>query len=418
MKILVTTSTFPVDEHDEVPNFVLEQIEALANLKEKHEIVVVVPHNAYSDAPEQTVVRPTHTEIRYHYFWPHGMEKLAGRGIMPSLKSNPFRIFLLPFFCYFQYRAVCKECEQNSPDVLYAHWFTPQALIAYLVNIRTGVPFIFTTHASDVHIWRKIPLATKLISYVLRRAAHFTAVSTVTAKKLSSFFDEHTWDTCFSSKLSIVPMGIHAHNKVLVESTLSHILENLGVDRNKFLILSLGRIESKKGINILLEAFFMMPEAVKSECQLIIAGDGSLRKDMQILSTKLDLGTTIVFTGYVTGTVKKALLQCADLFVLPSIVDRFGDAEGLPVTLLEALSAGKQIIASDESGAEEVIGNKFGRIVRAKSNTELLKAMLEVFELTDEEANKEKLMASLCAEDYDWSIIAAKHLKILENAIK
>ena len=105
MRIVVSTSSFPAHPEDHVPTFVLDQVNALSRISESLTIHVLIPHNSYNAPMPDLIELGTHAEVRYHYFLPHSVEKLSGRGILPALRENPLRYLLIPFFLLAQRRA-------------------------------------------------------------------------------------------------------------------------------------------------------------------------------------------------------------------------------------------------------------------------------------------------------------------------
>lgn len=90
-------STFPASGNDPVPMFVKEQVIALKKRYPQLTFSVLAPHDARSKTADHT--KHEHfDEYRFHYAWPHRLEKLAGRGIMPQLKKNPCTTSLFPGF--------------------------------------------------------------------------------------------------------------------------------------------------------------------------------------------------------------------------------------------------------------------------------------------------------------------------------
>ena len=83
---------------------------------------------------------------------------------MPSIKENKLRIFLVPFYFIFQVLNTFSLVIKEKPDIIYAHWFTPQAISAYLAKLFFKIPYVFTTHAQDVIVLKKIPILGKLIA--------------------------------------------------------------------------------------------------------------------------------------------------------------------------------------------------------------------------------------------------------------
>lgn len=143
-------------------------------------------------------------------------------------------------------------------------------------------------------------------------------------------------------KLLKVPYGF---------SKLGNSKKNLNYKINGFTILYVGAISVRKGIRYLIEAFHRLDHQAK---RLVLVGpnvgDGALNKVV--------LTSDIVFMGVLKGEQLEQAYRSADLFCLPSI------EEGLALVLGEALSFGLPIIATANSGAEEIISNgKEGFIV-------------------------------------------------------
>ena len=408
MKIVVSTSSFPAHPEDHVPTFVLDQVKALSKISASIEIHVLIPHNSYNPPMPELVEFDTHTEVRYHYFFPHSVERLSGRGILPALRENPLRYLLIPFFLLAQRRALRRLCRRISPDVVYTHWFMPQALVASGVCRQLGIPLLFTTHASDVSVLKKIPFAKAAITRVLRLSHGYTAVSHRTAEKLIGFFGSAQWDAEFAAKLSIIPMGID-----LSHATTGNNESAKGGTRK---ILTLGRLSEKKGIKYLIDAYSLLSAETRRHYELIVAGDGQLMDELQMQASNSPARESITFAGYVSGEAKNTLLSDADIFVLPSIIDDIGDSEGLPVALMEALSFGKLVIATDVSGAEEVLTDSCGRLVAQKSTDELLSALKDMIGMTPEERDREEQESRRLAMQFDWPEIAKRHFDLIVAA--
>jgi hypothetical protein len=185
MKIILLTSTFKSDKLVNVPMFVEEQVVFLKKNYPELEFHVLAPH--FQDTLDFKV-HEFYSEYRFRYFWPHSFETLSGKGIVPALKENKFRYLLIPFFFYFQFRALLKLTKSIRPDLIYAHWFTPQGISAGFVSILTGIPFAIMNHASDVYILKKIPwLGGKLVRYLSLRAKTITTSGNRTLNRYKTF---------------------------------------------------------------------------------------------------------------------------------------------------------------------------------------------------------------------------------------
>ncbi|NHZ85851.1 MAG: glycosyltransferase, partial [Planctomycetia bacterium] len=134
-------------------------------------------------------------------------------------------------------------------------------------------------------------------------------------------------------------------------------------------ILSLGRLVQEKKIDVLIDAF--MHSGILGY-QLIIAGDDpNEEKYIKSLHDKAKESSNIIFTGVVYGDDKESLLQKCQAFCIPS------ELEGLPITLLEAMSYGKVCIASDIEANKEALGNS-GIYFKLNDKKELSKCLNSV----------------------------------------
>ncbi len=115
------------------------------------------------------------------------------------------------------------------------------------------------------------------------------------------------------------------------------------------LILFLGRLEADKGVYDLLDAVARVRAAVP-DLRLVCAGDGD-RIGVAHYAERLGIADAVKFTGWVGPSGKRALLEHAAIFALPSY------DEALPVSLVEAMSAGLPVVASPVGGIAEVVAD-------------------------------------------------------------
>lgn len=398
--ILVLASTFPASDDDPVPQFVKEQIIAMHKAYPELTFSVLAPHDMRSST--KSFVRHTHfDEYRFHYAWPRRFEKLAGRGIMPQLKKNPLYYLLVPGLLLGELRATKKLVTQLRPDYLYAHWFTPQGIVAGIAGKHGAIPVIITTHASDVSIWKKLPFGGRIVRHYIPKAKAITAVSTRTLDKLKYFFGSAQWEA-ISRKTSIIPMGAdfmtvqQSHNK----KPGKHVV-------------FVGRLAEKKGVQYLLQAFAGIVKA-HPEATLTIAGDGPLREQLQKQAAELNIAAKTTFAGWVNSRQKTDLFDRADVYVVPSIITKSGDAEGLPVSLMEGMHAGKVCIATNESGADDILTDgKDGLLIPQQDVPALQKALAQALTLDDKHRQAMQMQAVKTAEQFDWKIIAKRHYDFL-----
>lgn len=404
-RIMVLASTFPARDNDDVPAFVRDQIIAIKQLRTDIDFDVLAPHDQKSNTVSYSE-HPHYTEYRFHYFWPRRFEKLAGHSIMPALKENPLNYVLVPFLFFGELAATIKHVIKTRPDEIYAHWFTFQGLVAYIAGMMTRTPFVYTTHAADVEVWKKIPLiGGSVVRFANRRARRITAVSPRSMAKLEQFFAAQDWQR-FKSRTSIIPMGVHMNNS---ESELnpSELKQRYKLG-DKTVLFFMGRLAHKKGVPYLLEAFSRLNQP---NLHLVIAGDGQLRSSLETQARKLNLENKVTFTGFLSGDEKHDYLNLADLMVLPSIITDDGDAEGLPVVFMEALAAGKVCVATNESGADNIIQDGVSGFLLTHKDSELLRSKIETALALDEASRQNmQLAARNTAKQFDWQVVARHHL--------
>jgi len=178
-------------------------------------------------------------------------------------------------------------------------------------------------------------------------------------------------------KVKVILNGIELPNKATSEkSRRMDILNELGLNTDNKLILSVGRLTRQKGQSYLVDAIPYVVEKFPS-ATFVFAGDGYLLSDLEKKSKKLKIESNLHFIGLRTDIAD--LLIAADIFVLPSL------SEGLPISLLEAMSVGLPVVATQVGGIEDVIENEIGGLVIPPKNfPSLATAIIRLLENPDE----------------------------------
>jgi glycosyltransferase involved in cell wall biosynthesis len=404
--ILVLTSTFPKNLYDNVPLFVYDQISSIKKKYESINFLVLVPH--YYD--KKTYVNDLEiNQIRYHYFWPFKFEKLVGRGILSTIKKNKLYFILIPFFIIAQLITTITYVKKFKPDLIYAHWFFPQALTALIVKKIFGVPYVFTTHAYDAIIMKRIPLFGKYIAKkIIENSNSYTSDSLNAETKLHSFFNNKIYN---SEKSLVLPMPVKFRDNLKVSENVIKVTKKS--NSKEKVLLYIGRFASKKGVNLLIEIFSHLNNEI-GNTKLIIAGGGNELEKYKKKVTGLKLDEKVYFVGYVNSTEKKLLYDFSDLAVIPSIKTNLGDEEGLPVVVLESLNSNTITVASYQSNAAEVIINEVnGFLFNPENLDDSLKIFKKVTSLNELEVKNIIKSASISGGKYlseNTSELFYKHL--------
>ena len=357
-KLLVLTSTFPRWKNDTIPPFVYELSKRLTN---HFEVYILTPH--YPESKKFEIMHNMHV-YRFRYFI-EKYEKLANHlGMLPILRKNRLFYFEVPFFLIAELIYLNKLVKKIKPDIIHAHWIVPQGFVAALTNKFTRTPYIITSHGGD-----SFGLQSKLLKIVkkfsLKNAKSITVVSTAIKKELRKL-DK-------TLKIDIIPMG--------VDSNLFNPNKRDESIKSKYniegpFLLFVGRLTYKKGVSYLIEA---MPLVLKKfpNAKLLIIGNGILENELMQLTKSLKLEKNVVFTGPIQNKELPRYYATADIFVGPSIIDERGDAEGLPVTLMEALASGCFVVTTDLEGNRDIIKDgKNGFLVEERNPTKLAEKIL------------------------------------------
>lgn len=383
--------------------FVEEQVVFLKKNYPDLEMHILVPHFMGSQGFS---ANEFYSEYRFHYFWPHSFETLAGKGIVPALKENRLRYFLIPFFFWFQFRALLKLTKKINPDLIYAHWFTPQGINAGIVSGLTGIPFAFINHASDVIILKKIPwLGGLVVRYFGKKAKAVTTSGNRTLERFKFFFSEESFKKV---NIKIIPMGIDFNKFEMNPQSVPALKLKYNI-KSQNVILFLGRLVEVKGITYLLKAIRLLQNE-HSDTILIIAGEGQQRLKLEKEAAHLKICDKVIFTGFISGQKKTDLLHLADILIIPSIITKGGHAEGLPVVLMEGLASGKIVIATYESSADDIIINGENGFLINQKEPAAIASIVENILLMDQTVKNEIMFrAKLSANIFDWNKIVKQH---------
>lgn len=225
-------------------------------------------------------------------------------------------------------------------------------LIPHLVGIRT----IATIHGLDWQRSKWGGFATWYLKLGEKIAAKYADEVVVLSKNVQQYFK-----AIYNRETVYIPNGI---SKPQVRKS-DLIKQKWNLEKDSY-ILFLGRIVPEKGLQYLLEAFLK----VHTDKKLVIAGGASDTDEfMNIIKKHAKKDTRILFTGFVQGQMLEELYSNAYTYVLPS------DLEGMPISLLEAMSYGNCCLVSDISECMEVIEDK--AVVFKKGNVEDLKDKLQ-----------------------------------------
>uniref|UniRef100_Q01WZ9 Glycosyl transferase, group 1 n=1 Tax=Solibacter usitatus (strain Ellin6076) TaxID=234267 RepID=Q01WZ9_SOLUE len=223
------------------------------------------------------------------------------------------------------------------------HTHTSKAgFVGRLAARLAGVPVIVhTAHGFAFH--EQSPASVRRVYTALERLA------TRWCDRVISVSEFHrTWaielGMCTPEQIMAIPNGITDISRSR-EIAVAELRREMGARNDDLVALSMARLASDKGLEHLIEAAAIMPQKPR-RIQVVIAGDGPEREHLEQVATRLGVNERVKFLGFREDVPD--LLAASDMVVLPSL------REGLSIAMLEAMAAGKPIVATNIGSQKEV----------------------------------------------------------------
>lgn len=275
-------------------------------------------------------------------------------------------------------------------DVAHFHAEGPCAMM-WLPKLF-GKKCIATIHGLDHKCPKWGKLARAYIMFGEKMAAKLADEVIVLSKGVQEYFKE-----TYGRDTVLIPNGVNAVEKREVE-----LIKNQFALQKDAYILFLGRIVYGKGIEYLIKAY----KQIDTEKKLVIAGGTSDSQDFMNELKEMAVGDErIIFTGFVQGQMLEELYSNAYIYTLPS------DSEGMPLSLLEAMSYGNCCLVSDIAECADVVEEK--GVTFRKSDVQDLKDKLQML-LDDANATQvyKKEAAEFILKKYNWDEVVDKTMEL------
>jgi glycosyltransferase involved in cell wall biosynthesis/aminoglycoside phosphotransferase (APT) family kinase protein len=255
---------------------------------------------------------------------------LLARVLLGTARSPNFLARTLALFPKSVYLA--ERLREEGVVHVHAHFATHPTLVAYVVARLTGIPYSFTVHAHDLFV-RSTFLEAKV------RSARFV-------RAISRFNLEALERLCpgAGGKTEVIHAGVDPSR--YDASTVAAAAPPR--------LLCVAALKPYKGLPVLIEACRLLREqGLRFRCDLV--GDGPLRGDLERAIAARDLAGLVHLLGARRQDEVARLMAEAAVVVLPSVVAPDGQMEGIPVALMEAMSARRPVVASRLSGIPELV---------------------------------------------------------------
>jgi glycosyltransferase involved in cell wall biosynthesis len=250
-----------------------------------------------------------------------GALRLAGRTFQGGWKAALYQAF------YFaEAGLLARRWQQAPPDLVHGHFGGSATTLAMLAAELSGLPFSFTLHGSDNFAdpdGRALPEK-------IRRASLVVCISRDACRQARSLARRQDWE-----KLHIVRCG--------VDTAIPQTPPGSG-----HRLVYVGRLVRAKGLSVLLESLGELRRQCP-EVRLTLVGEGADRAALEAQTARLGLGDAVRFVGALDYSAVREVLSDSDILVLPSF------AEGISVSVMEAMARGLTVIATPVGGMAELV---------------------------------------------------------------
>jgi glycosyltransferase involved in cell wall biosynthesis len=397
MRVLISTSTFPLQRDDGLPRFVYDLAEALAARCEVTVLAPGAPGIASRERWGPVEVR------RFTYFRPPRWQRLAyGDGIGANLRSSWLsRLQPLPYLLA-QVRATRSLVDAAGIEVVNSHWIVPQGLSTALARGRSArFRHVVTLHGGDAYLLRRLPFAQRLVRFILSRSDAVFAVSSNVRDQLDAALGR-------PSGALVQPVGVDvARFGEVAEAAGGKLPFPAGY------LLYVGRLLEIKGVSDLLRA---MP-AVRARhpgVGLLVVGYGERESDLRREAERLGIAEAVCFAGPRPHAEVAGHLRSCRVAVVPSIQRQDGRAEGMPSVVLEALAAGARLVATATGGIPDLVRHgENGWLCRDRDPQDLAEKILCA--LDDAPDSGVPGRARQTVQRHDWPRVAERYHEAFEG---
>jgi len=395
--MLVLTTTFPKEKDDYgTPRFVFDL--ALNLSKKGIDTIVLTPDRPKSNLSKENINEKL-TVQRYRYFNKKMQNLTTGEGIIPLVSRSKFNGLLIFFLVFSQFIHSLRLIKRNRFSVINSHWLVPSGLLGAVFQRIFGIKNIVTIHAAGLHLLERLSFGKRLAKFVYKNSTKILVVSNFGKKRFYNLLSKPD-KPFFNSKVKVIPMGVYTKQyKTKAKNSFNS---------KEFNILFIGRIVEKKGLEYAIRALKLVENF---PAKLHICGFGPLRTKLESLVEENGLKNQVQFYGKISEKQKIQFLNSADILLVPSIETEQGDKEGLPVVILEAVSAKLPVIACDIGGiGDGVLHNQTGILIKSKCESCIHQAISEL------NSNREKLrkLSNNCdsfSKKFDWEEIAKRYIE-------
>jgi len=298
---------------------------------------------------------------------------------VPNITFNSFLstltfVLLAPLYAY-----------TKRADFIICMMIYPNGFLGYVLNKINGTPYISWIRGGDWYFVQNNRIKMWMISKVAQNSHKYPIIAqTESIKKdvLSVYPD---------ANIKIISNGVSISGRIA----------------NGDKIYFVGSLEERKGVKYLIQAMKYVNK------ELVIIGDGPDREKLEKLCEKCNVSCT--FRGYINPIYIQEELLNARVLVLPAVLYQGAQSEGLPNVILEAMSVGLPVVATNIAGIPDVI--KDGETGFVVESTDVKELAIRICEIANNQSLWEKMSANCLkeVEKYSWDNVIRRIEEVRES---
>jgi glycosyltransferase involved in cell wall biosynthesis len=343
---------------------------------------------------------------RFRYF-PAPWEDLThDQGTVDRVGGSIRHKLMPPFYVLAGMHAVRRLVRKREYDIVHVHWPVPHALFGWAARRAGGKrrrPRLVTLWYGIELRWVKsrLPWLKQFLKWAVRTSDDVVAISSYTAREITDLV--HV-------PVRVIPYGLGFNESIQAPRRDRSAQE-------PFHILYVGNLIPRKGVRFLVDALHRLPSSIRAE--LLILGEGTDRPQLEAQVKELGLDGRVRMPGRVPDADLHRALREASVLVLPSIVDKRGDTEGLGVVLLEAMSYRVPVIGSAIGGITDIITDgETGLLVPPEDPAAIAAAIERIAGDADLAARLAEAGNRRVRERFGWDAITAAWLECYTAALR
>jgi len=358
MKIGIIVKEFP-------PNIIggteIQAMRLAEQLSKRHDITVFTKKYGTTD---------------YSYSGNYRIVRVPNIGFNSFLSTLSFVLLVMPYL-------YIKKCDFIICMMIY-----PSGFLGYILNKIVGTPYISWIRGGDWYFIQNNRLKMWMVSKVVQKSCKYPIIAQTESIKRDVLSVYPT------ANIKIIPNGVSIPGRKIA---------------NGDKIYFVGSLEERKGVEYLIKAMKNIDK------ELVIVGDGPDREKLEALCRQCDVNCT--FKGHINPLYIQEELLNARVLVLPAVLYRGAPSEGLPNVILEAMSVGLPVVATNIAGIPDVVKDgETGFIVEPANVGELAS---KISEIVNNQSLWEKMSENCLIEvkKYSWDNIIKKIEEVYELCV-